>query len=327
MKLKFLSFFIGAIILVLIVYFSGINEVVHIILRSDLTFLILATLCFFFSVFLKSLRWLYFLKSVNIKIPYSHAFYSFNSAMFIGNLVPFKAFEFLRGYFLKLKFKIHASRTVPLVLTERALDVFVYILFSLTALQAIAKFLPSHIITLAFFGMVFFFSISILTLFALNSKKFMLLFLRITIKLPIIKKFSKDLSEVVRNFSIGFTQLKNSQMLSRIFLLTFLIWILECLIFLFSIKAVGIKLPLVFFTLPLISVLLGSLTFIPGGLGSIEAILVFLLSSLGVPIPQATSAVLIYRTLVHFCENSIGAITISQIYGFDVLKKLISDFR
>ncbi|MEM5766657.1 MAG: lysylphosphatidylglycerol synthase transmembrane domain-containing protein [Candidatus Aenigmatarchaeota archaeon] len=327
MDLKILSFFVGLIILALIIYFSGITEVTYIILNSNLEFILLAVVSFSFSIILKSLRWFYFLKSVDIKIPYSHAFYSFNSAMFIGNLVPFKAFEVLRGYFLKFKFKTSFSKTVPLVLTERALDVFIYILFSLVTLQTIAKLIPSHITTFALFGMLIFFFVSVSVLIILNNKKLMLIFLKIAKKLPVIKKFSKDFSNIVKNFSLGFNQLKHSQMFLRILFITFLIWIIECLIFLFSTKAVGINLPLTLLALPLISILLGSLTFIPGGLGSIEAILILLLSFLGIPIPQATSAVLIYRALVHFSENSIGVVVLSQVYGFDVLKKMIKSFR
>ncbi|MFH8108313.1 MAG: lysylphosphatidylglycerol synthase transmembrane domain-containing protein [Candidatus Aenigmatarchaeota archaeon] len=327
MGLKFLSFLVGLIILVLIIYFSGITEVTHIILNSNLSFVFLAIVCFSISVFLKSLRWLYFLKSVKIEIPYSHAFYSFNSAMFFGNLVPMKAFEILRGYFLKLKFGTSFSKTVPLVLTERALDVFVYILFSLATLQTIAELIPSHITTLAFIGMLIFFLISISILLILNNKKWMLVFFKIITKLPLIKGFSKNLKNIVRNFSIGFNQIKRSKFLARILLFTFLIWILECFIFLFSSKAVGINLPFSLFALPLISILLGSLTFMPGGLGSIEAILILFLSLLGVPLPQATSAVLIYRAIVHFCENSIGAIVCFHIYGADIFKNLLKGLK
>lgn len=327
MSLKFLSFFVGLFILALILYFSGITEVVHIILSSNLNFIFLAILCFSFSVFLKSLRWLYFLKSVKINVPYSHAFYSFNSAMFFGNLVPMKALEVLRGYFLKLKFGTSFSKTIPVVLTERALDVFVYILFSITTIQTISKLIPTHVTMLAFIGMLFFLTISILTLFILNNKKLMFTLVKITTKLPIIKKFSKNLKITIKNFSIGFNLLKSSKLLARILLFTFLIWILECLIFFFSAKAVGINLSLTLFALPLISILLGSLTLVPGGLGSIETILILFLSFLGFSLPQAASAVLIYRSLVHFCENSIGAITTFHVYGAAVFNEVLRRFR
>ncbi|MEM5852885.1 MAG: lysylphosphatidylglycerol synthase transmembrane domain-containing protein [Candidatus Aenigmatarchaeota archaeon] len=322
MDFRFLSFLIGLIILLLILYFSGINEVLKIILNSNLNFIILAIVCFSFSVFSKSLRWLYLLKSVNIKVPFSHTFYSFYSALFLGNLVPMKALEFLRGYFLKLKFGTSFSKTIPLVLTERVLDVFVYILFSLVTIQTITELIPSYVTTLAFIGMLIFFLISIFVLLTLNNKKIMFILLKISTKLPFIKNFSKELKYMVRNFSTGFNQLKRSKFLLLILFFTFLIWITECLIFLFSAKAVGIELPLTLFALPLISILLGSLTFIPGGLGSIEAILILFLSFIGTPLPKATSAVLIYRALVHFCENSIGAITISQVYSFDIVRKI-----
>jgi uncharacterized protein (TIRG00374 family) len=324
MNLKMIGALLGIILLILILYLSGIEQVFSIILNSDISFIFLALFVFVFSVFLKSLRWLILLRSTKIYVPYSHAFFSFNSAMFLSNLVPFKALEPLRGYFLKIKFNYSFSKTIPLVLTERALDVFVYILFSLITLQALIKFLPSYITFFAFVGMLAFFLISISVLLILNSKKLTLKFFRLVSKLPIIKRFNKKLEGMTKNFFIGFNQLKKSKFLFHIFLLTFLIWIVEGIIFLLSAKAVGIDLPFSFFALPLLSILLGVLTLIPGGLGSIEAIMILILSFLGFPIAQATSATLIYRFFVHLCENSIGAIILPNVYGYDVVKKVLS---
>lgn len=323
MNLKILTIFIGVSLILLILYLSGIEEVIRLILTSNINFILLAFLTFLFSVFLKSLRWQILLKSVKIKVPFSHAFYSFNSAMFLGNLVPFKALEPLRGYFLKIKFGYSFSKTIPLVLTERALDVFVYILFSLITLQALIEFLPSFITFFAFFGMLVFFLISLSVLLILNSKKLTLKFFKLILRLPLIKRFSRKIKRMAKNFSTGFTQLKESRSLPKIFFLTLLIWISEGVIFLLSARAVGVNLAFPFFALPLISILLGVLTLIPGGLGSIEAIMVLLLSFLGFPTPQATSAVLIYRFFVHLCENTIGAIVILQVYSFDVIREIM----
>lgn len=327
MNLKLLSVLVGIVLLLLILYFSGIEEVIKTVLTPNPIFILLAFLTFLFSIFLKSLRWQIFLKSIKMKVPFSHAFYSFNSAMFLGNLVPFKALEPLRGYFLKVKFGYSFSKTIPLVLTERALDVFVYILFSLITLQTLINFLPSYITFFAFVGMLVFFLISFSVLLILNSKKLTLKFFKLISRLPIIKRFSKKIEEMAKNFSIGFSQLKKSKFLFQIFFLTFLIWIVEGIIFLLSAKAVGIDLPFSFFALPLLSILLGVLTLIPGGLGSIEAIMVLLLSSLGFPVHQATSAVLIYRFFVHLCENSIGAVVIPQVYGFDIVKRMMKSLK
>jgi uncharacterized protein (TIRG00374 family) len=324
MNVKLLAVFAGVALLLLILYLSGIEEVIKIILNANKVFLTLAAISFVFSIFLKSLRWKIFVRAIDFSIPYSHAFYSFNSALFLSNIVPFKAFEVMRGYFLKLKFGHSFSKTIPLVLTERAIDVFVYILFSLITLQALIKFLPSYITFFAFVGMLAFFLISISVLLILNSKKLTLKFFRLISKLPIIKRFSKKLEGMAKNFFIGFNQLKKSKFLFHIFLLTFLIWIVEGIIFLLSAKAVGIDLPFSFFALPLLSILLGVLTLIPGGLGSIEAIMILILSFLGFPIAQATSATLIYRFFVHLCENSIGAIILPNVYGYDVVKKVLS---
>ena len=83
MKLKFLMVLLGIILLILIIYFSGIEATIQAILNSNLNFILLALVFFTAETFLKSLRWKTLLKSIGAKIPFSHAFYSFNSAMFL----------------------------------------------------------------------------------------------------------------------------------------------------------------------------------------------------------------------------------------------------
>lgn len=323
MKLKFLMVLLGIVLLVLIIYFSGVEATIRTILNSNPNFILLALFFFAVETFFKSLRWKKFLESIDAKIPFSHAFYSFNSAMFLGNIVPFKALEPVRGAFLKLKFKFSFSKSVSLVLTERALDVFFYIGLSLITLQAIREFLPSYITFFSFIGMLLFFFISLVVLLILNSRKLTLKFFKFLSKFPIINRFEKKIEKIAKNFSQGFTQLKKSKNVLPIFILTFLIWSCECAIFLACAKAVGIDLPIPFFAIPLLSILLGVLTLIPGGLGSIEAIIILILTSLGFPTPQATAATLIYRFITHLMESSIGAIAISQVYGIDIAKKLM----
>lgn len=323
MNLKLLIPFIGVALLILILYFSGINEVIHTILTSNVNFILLALVFFIAKTLLKCLRWQIFLKPIGINIPFSHAFYSFNAAMLLSNLVPFKGLEPIRGYFLKIKFNYSFSKTIPLVLTERALDVFVYIFFSLITLQAIKNFLPSYMTFFSFFSILVFFLISLAILLILNSKKLTIKFFKLISILPIIKKFEKKVESVAKNFVIGFNQLKKSRILMPVLLLTFVIWVFEGIIFLLSAMAVGINLPFQFFAIPLLSILLGVLTLIPGGLGSIEAIMILFLISLGFPVPQATSAVLIYRFFVALLQNAIGVVIIPQVYGFDIFKKII----
>lgn len=323
MKWKLLSLFLGIFLLFLILYFSGTKEVIQTILHSNINFILLALAGFAISMLLRSLRWKILLKSVGMKISFSHAFYSLISALFLGNLVPFKSLEPVRGYFLKMKFKYPFSKTVPLVLTERVLDVFIFIFFSLITLQVIKNFLPYYILLFSFIGMLFFLFISLGILFIMNSKKLALKFFKLVSILPIIRRFKKKIENMSKLFSLGFDQLKKSNFLTPVLLLTFLIWIVEGIIFLLSAKAVGINLSYLLFGIPLLSILLGILTLIPGGLGSTEAIMILFLTSLGISTPQAASAVLIYRFFSYLIMNFIGMFTLYQVYGFDIFKKIM----
>lgn len=323
MNLKILAFLVGILLIFLILYFSGITEVFQTIIHSNPIFILLALFGFSCSVFLKSLRWKILLKSIGFEVSYSQSFYSFNSAMFIGNLVPFKALEPIRGYLLKLKYNYSFAKTIPLVLTERALDVYVYIIFSLITLYVMRSYLSSSILLFSFIGMLSFAAIVTSILLILNSKKLTLKFFRFLSIMPVIKRFKKRIEGMAKNFSLGFNELKKSKFLAPVLLLTLLIWIIEGAIFLFSAKAVGMELSIGLFAIPLLSILLAFFTLIPGGLGSTEAIMVVLLSSLGFGTAQAASAVLIYRLFVHLIENSIGAVIAPQVYGTDIVKNVL----
>ena len=326
-KWEILGFICGIALLILVIYFSNPREVFNAILNSDSRFILLAFLFFTFQTLVKSLRWQAFLSSIKLKVSYSLAFSSFNSAMFLSNVVPFKAFEPIRGYFVKLKQKCSFTKTIPLVIAERAFDVFIYILFSIFALFAIKDLLPPYVALLSIVSLFLFFFLSIAVLLIMNSKKWTSSFFKLLYMFPFLRKFKKKIVEISRKFSLGFRQLKSSRLLPQIIFLTFLTWFLEGVVFFFSAKAVGIELSVpLFLGIPTLSILLGVLTFLPGGIGSTEGIMILILSSLGFQLPQATASVLIYRFYSHLLENSIGAFVLAKSYGLEMISKFAKKF-
>lgn len=324
MKRELLGFAFGVVVLFLIVYFSDIHEVSHTISNANLSFISLAFMFLLLSMFFKSFRWKIFLRSIGLNIPFHDAFSSFSAALFLSNIAPGKVFEPIRGYFVKLKFSCSFSKTISLVVTERALDVYVYILFSIISLQVIGEHLPAHTTFISILGMVFFFFLSSAILIILNSEKLTTKLFNLLSNIPIFKKIQKTLLNVSENFSNGFKQLRKSNFLIPILIITFIIWIIEGMIFYFSCRAIGILLsPLLFLGIPCFSILLGHLTFLPGGLGSIEAIMILFLTSMGFQVSKATASVLVYRFFVHLLENSTGAFILAQRYGFDALTNFL----
>jgi uncharacterized protein (TIRG00374 family) len=89
-------------------------------------------------------------------------------------------------------------------------------------------------------------------------------------------------------------------------------WSCEALAFHYLIGRLGIESSLLIsFSIYGLSTLAGALSMLPGGLGSVEAVMAFLLTRLGAPMSAATVAVVIFRLCTLWLFSLIGAICMS----------------
>jgi uncharacterized protein (TIRG00374 family) len=324
-KLKFLSFLIAIALFAAILYFSNISRVIDVLFKSDKYFIILSLTAGIVLILLKAFRWKVFLTFIGTHVSFFLALTSFNAAMFLGNLTPGRLLEPIRGYLLKLKTKCSFSETTLLVIAERIIDILIYIVFSLVAIQMIESKLPANISRFFIIGLSFAFIISAIALFIINSKRLTLKFLLLVSKLPIIKKFKDKMPTFSKKFSSAFHKIKSVKKLGITLALTSIIWITEGFILYFALLSVGIELPVLVCTgFACLSVLIGLLSFLPGGLGSTEAVLLTLFSSLSLPIPQSTAAIIIYRFVSYLIQNLVGLFSLTQNYGLDTLSNFLS---
>jgi len=324
-KMKLLSLLLGVSIFLAILYFSNIEKVIETLRNANVFFIALALVSGIILILLKGFRWKIFLTFVNVRTSFYLALSSFNAAMFLGNLTPGRLLEPLRGYLLKLKIKCSFSETTSLVIAERIIDVLVCILFSLLAFQIVSTQLPENVARFSIITLSLAFLLSIFGLLVLNSKKLTLKFFKIFFKLPLINKFKSKVENFARNFYSGFQKMKLAKNVAISLILTIVVWVSEGFILYFSLLSVGVQLPvIVCIGVACLSVLLGLLSFLPGGLGSTEIVLFVLLSSLGIPIPQTTAAIVIYRFISYLIQNLVGLFFLSHTYGLETLSKFIS---
>jgi hypothetical protein len=276
-------------------------------------------------ILLKGFRWKVFLTFINVKASFYLALSSFNAAMFLGNLTPGRLLEPIRGYLLKLKIKCSFSETTSLVIAERIVDILIYIFFSLIAIQLVKSQLPENVARFSIISLLVAFFLSITGLFILNSQKLTLKFFKIISKFPIINKFKIKAETFAKKFSTGFYKIKSLKNMTIILILTTVTWIFEGSILYFALLSIGIQLPILVCTgFACLSVLIGLLSFLPGGLGSTEIVLITLLSSLNVPLPQSTSAIIIYRFVSYLMQNLVGLFSLTQTYGLETLSSFLS---
>jgi uncharacterized protein (TIRG00374 family) len=97
-------------------------------------------------------------------------------------------------------------------------------------------------------------------------------------------------------------------------LLSLLAWGLEALAFYWILQAMGadVSLTLAIFIYA-VAMLAGALSFMPGGLGSTEAVMVGLLVSSGVELPDAIAATVLLRLVTLWLAVGLGTVVLIQI--------------
>lgn len=161
----------------------------------------------FFSIFVRTFRWQFILKSLGIKHPVIDLFKYSLVGSFFGSVTPAKVGDFGKAYFLWKKKKFPADKTLFSVLVDRGLDVLTLLFFGLMAVIYFPELFYIFPIILFILS-----SIVILVLFAVFGQK------------HILKLLSRLLLKKIGTKSIVqcLSLLKKPSLVIELFLITFL---------------------------------------------------------------------------------------------------------
>jgi len=309
-KLKILLLFVSFLILSLLLYFSDVWKVVSIISSANPYYLLLAFSLSLLLMFVRTFRWNVLLRKLDIKIHFLKLFPVYMSGMFASNLTPGKIGEPVKSYLLKKTEGISISRTLPSVVMERVFDVFSVIIISLVGLGIVK--LPANV-TPVLFAIVLFYLTAIVLMFYISAKKGRIYYVseklfRFFRWLPMVGRLERFLEGFAEKFNRSIVKYKDAGISVKNFILSLFVWGAEGVILYLSFLSVGIPVnPLLAASFISISVLVGVISFLPGGLGSSEAVMVLLFTYVySLPIHSATAAVLIYRFLGFWLNVFVG---------------------
>ncbi len=297
-----LTYFVSFLILVFLSFFFDVSGALVVVGRADVFFVVSAFLLGCFVLFLKAYRWHMLLLNSKYRVKVSYSCVSMFLGLFASALTPGKVGEPIRAYFLKRMTHDRMSGTVPLVVIERVVDVVLLVLVSLVgSLVFMSGLEMAQLHLFEVFVLVMF--VVLCVVFALLNKKFVFFVIG---KVNGVFRYKVDpalfCSAVERTKSGGF--------LWWLMLSTAVIWFFEGLVLYLSLLSVGLFLsPLVCFVLVSISFLVGAVTFLPGGLGSFEAALVFLVSLSGMSIDVIVAGVIVYRVLSYVIFLIFGLVS------------------
>ena len=143
-------------IILTIVVFSGlflygdIDQVMFHIKLFPMNYFIVAIALTTFNYLLRFLRWEYYLRTLQIKVPTTESVLIFIAGLGMS-LTPWKIGEVLKGYFLQKRHQISVSITAPVVFMERVTDVVAIVSLGLIGIKWLPQFLQIFLCASAMF--------------------------------------------------------------------------------------------------------------------------------------------------------------------------------
>lgn len=284
----------AAIIGVLFSFYASIPELEAAFSTFSYAILPLVPICAFVNYLLRFVRWEYYLRLLDIRIPRSESFAVFISSLSMA-VTPGKMGELVKSYFLKSMRGVPISKSAPIIFAERITDSLDLLIISIIGAYSIGY--AKQIILLT--AIVLSAGIGIISSRFLSMK-----IIRAAEKLPFIAKRIK-LIEVAYESS-------RAMLSGRALVISTLIglvgWFIECLGFLLVLEGLGVHLRVLSASfIYSLSMVAGAVSFLPGGLGVTETSLTGLLVLAKIPRNSAVAATFIIRAATLWFAVIIGA--------------------
>jgi uncharacterized protein (TIRG00374 family) len=316
-------YLVSLILLVLLVIWIGPVNIFNALKTANWALIVLAVIIHLIAVGIRSLRWGFIINQPQ-KIRKNYIVKTIG--LFAGNFSPMRsAGEVLTAVAGKRINKITVSEGLSAGLTERFFDLAIAGLLLLMC----AFFLPKVRYMALIGGLLTLGLVFIIYLINWNEKASLTLYEKlhpIICKLPIKEEkldnlyhiLTQSISNIIE-YTKSFTSFNN---LILVLILSSISWILECIrlytiLYAFNVEISFLAVIIIFF----LANLVGILSVLPGGMGSIEISLTGLFVLFGVPDALAGSVALIDRLASFWVVTALG-IVFSAIYARDILDEI-----
>ncbi len=313
---KIFPLLVSFFIIAALVYFSGPEQLYSTIAKADKKIIALGIGVWFVSSILRTARWQNLLNEVGIKTTFPVAYRVFNAGLFISIITPGKVGDPARSVLLKKATGESFSKSLPTIVIERMCDITIMMAlgifgFLYAPVESIRFYfmVASAVYIMAIVGLIFTFisrdRLLSVTSFFVDSLSFF----------PQVRALKPEVGKFADGFHESFTKFSRKRTLSVTALMTLLIWLLEGVILALGFYSIGLTVNYpVLLTALMISTLVSVLTFLPGGLGSSEVVLVvFFTSVLSLPLASITSAALLSRLMGFWITVAIGSYFLAGI--------------
>ncbi|MFC1454920.1 lysylphosphatidylglycerol synthase transmembrane domain-containing protein [Candidatus Undinarchaeota archaeon] len=280
------------ILLAGVIYISDPAQIYAEISGANPTFLFWVLLIPPVNFLFRLTRWKLLLDS-SAKVKISKLAPVFLAGIALSNLTPARVGEAAKALFLKKSERIRFSTSLGSIIWERLFDLIVLIVFAVPFFGLLLSRLSPNLVLFGQVSIIFVFILILLVVTGMYYEKLGYKMLKFAEKIPILDKFVTE--DFVNNFYKNSKQRKSVLLLA--FVLTIIIWIVDGIVFYFSFKSIGITEFNYWFFIGIMAftLLCGVASFLPGGLGSTDAVFVGIMVLYGVSKGQAAAGMLIGR--------------------------------
>ena len=284
MSKKFFFLFGVLIFYVIFIAYSDFQEFSINISQFDFSYLPIILAFVFLGIMIKSLRQQLLYKQIGAFISFKTGILLFISGLSM-EATPGGSGELIKSYYLKKNFGYPLAKTFPTVIMERLLDLAGIV----GILLIVGVLLDNH--NIIFLMLILLSTLSLI--FASGKKKKLFNFLLSIIeKIPVLKKQASSFSESYQVFG----ELTSGKIMTKTLGLSFFVWMTDAIMIYLIFMGFNLNFDIIFSTFSVYSsLLLGSLTMVPAGIGVTEVSFVEILRGEGVDTAISTSLVILFR--------------------------------
>ena len=304
---------IGIICLILWIKFINLKEVLGYLTKLKLTYIFIASFLYLTSYFIRSIRWRHILAPIcNLKVK--KAYFIWMAGFFLNYIIPIRAGEFAKSYFIKRTEGKPISKTLPSVFIDKVFDsISILVVIALIPFLKIEVSKPLLILIFILLTVVFL-GIGILIISAIKKDFVVSFFQKFLFFIP--KKYKNKFFEIIEIFVEGIGLFKHHyNILPKVILLTLTAVFIDSIYFLCMFRAFGqiIPFPVILFgyTLIYLSYILPTP---PAQIGSNELIMVIIFSvGLGLNKEMVSAVMTFAHLLTGILIVIVGLISFSYI--------------
>lgn len=239
----------------------------------------------------RTIRWQFLLESTT-RTNFFRLFPVQIAGIALSNLTPGRVGEPAKALLLKKVYDVPASKSLMSIIWERVVDLSIVVTLAILFMLSFLGRLSPDIMLLGQVGIgVMLFGL-LVVVFGIHSESAGMKLLALVQRIPVINRLVTE--EFVRSF-YGTGKIKKRKILLA-FVFTLVAWMLDGLTFLLAFRALGVDIAYTFILTSLgFITICGLMSFLPGGIGSADAVLLFALMLMGIDKSQATAGILIAR--------------------------------